>query len=503
LSIFNFSFSSSVQKIREHLALLLLVLLPFHALFVTVVTKLIAGSGHAPLTILALWKEGLLGVILVMALVELALRTKSRVGLSSPANMLRYGLRSGAGLLSMTQRGVSKARLDLPDALIIALIILAIPVTFLQRDLGDFLLGFKYDFVPLVAFLILRRVEWSPNFMKKAMDALLIVGCIVAGFGVISYVLPQSFFTLLGYSDLHSLYLADGPLAPFQQIGGLGLRRLQATMSGPNQLGLWLLLPFSIALLHVVEAIKNQHMLAKKTAILLVILGAIFFTFSRSAWVATGVITFIVLYRHSSKPIFWRMSVAAGVLLLIIGITAASLAPNVLVRLASSRGHIERPIEALMTMIAHPFGLGLGSAGPASNRTSDTCVQLDAGSDATWAQAHPNLCVFVAHEQVQPMGKTCNCPLLTENWYLQIGVELGWVGFVLFVSLIFFIILLVSRGVNPPANAMRLVALLFLVGICIAGLFLHAWEDAAVAYTVWILVAVALHAKNGARTTVS
>jgi uncharacterized membrane protein YgaE (UPF0421/DUF939 family) len=33
---------------------------------------------------------------------------------------------------------------------------------------------------------------------------------------------------------------------------------------------------------------------------------------------------------------------------------------------------------------------------------------------------------------------------------------------------------------------------LIFLGISIAALFLHAWEDSAVAYTVWILLAVVL-----------
>jgi hypothetical protein len=35
-----------------------------------------------------------------------------------------------------------------------------------------------------------------------------------------------------------------------------------------------------------------------------------------------------------------------------------------------------------------------------------------------------------------------------------------------------------------------------LTGVAVAGLFLHAWEDAAVAYTMWIFVAAALSAEK-------
>ena len=58
---------------RERLTIALIALLPLHALLVTVLTKVIAGAGHAPLPVLALWKEALLGIILLIALWEIVL----------------------------------------------------------------------------------------------------------------------------------------------------------------------------------------------------------------------------------------------------------------------------------------------------------------------------------------------------------------------------------------------------------------------------------------------
>src|SRR3989344_9442685 len=60
-----------LRTIRHHLVFLLLVLLPFHALFVTVGTKLLEGSGHPPHSLLALWKEVLMALIFLIAILEL------------------------------------------------------------------------------------------------------------------------------------------------------------------------------------------------------------------------------------------------------------------------------------------------------------------------------------------------------------------------------------------------------------------------------------------------
>ena len=72
--------SMSLPRLRESLTLALIGLLPFHAFFVTVLTKMIAGSNHAPLPALAAWKELLLALILLLALVEIAQEWKVESG---------------------------------------------------------------------------------------------------------------------------------------------------------------------------------------------------------------------------------------------------------------------------------------------------------------------------------------------------------------------------------------------------------------------------------------
>ena len=60
-----------LQTFRERLTLILLVLLPFHAFLVTILTRMIAGPDQAPLQWLALWKEAVLGLVLLLAFFEI------------------------------------------------------------------------------------------------------------------------------------------------------------------------------------------------------------------------------------------------------------------------------------------------------------------------------------------------------------------------------------------------------------------------------------------------
>jgi O-antigen ligase len=257
-------------------------------------------------------------------------------------------------------------------------------------------------------------------------------------------------------------------------------------MSGPNQLGIWLSLPLG-ALLASWESFRW-----KRVALLLLLI-ALLLTFSRSAWIAAAAMLLVVLARLLPRIAYRRflMAGAAACVLIIVGVTVAF--PSVFFRLSSTRGHFVRPLQAASLIMQHPFGLGLGSAGPATNRVSETCVFLRPQDDPSWAKSQPSLCVFLGATQVQPKDHACHCPYLPENWYLQIGVELGVLGFALFLALT---VLLLQRlwHSGRASNASFAVFLSFL-GICIAALFLHAWEDAAVAYTGWLLAALALPVK--------
>ncbi|MEI8230783.1 MAG: O-antigen ligase family protein [Candidatus Peregrinibacteria bacterium] len=470
------------QQLRERLTLLLILALPFHAFAVTVATRILKGPGHAPLAILAVWKEALLVVILAIICIEIVRKC--------------FG-----------QERSCPTHLDALDILIIALILLGLaislfsyPLSAIRSSLFTVALGFKYDFLPLLAFLLARRVPWSQWLKANIEKWLLIIGVAIAAFGILSFVLPSSIFVVLGYSPIYSLYFTDGPLAAFQMIGDTKLHRIQSVMSGPNQLGLWLILPLCIALSQWVKKLWDP-----KIVLSLLILGiALILTFSRTAWIAAFVGT-LVAFTISLPPRLRREAIITVLAsAAIVGILAIFLFPDVLFRLGSSRGHFERPIEGIQQMIAHPFGQGLGSAGPASHRGRDTCIMLRQGDDPSWAKNLPKLCVFVGGAQVQPKDRVCLCPFLTENWYVQVGVETGFIGFALFLALTILLIRKLWQQsfiqMDETKRKWKLVSqlianrypLLAFAALSVAALFLHAWEDAAIAYALWILAGISL-----------
>ncbi|MDA1293097.1 MAG: hypothetical protein O3A81_04945, partial [bacterium] len=300
----------TLQNVRQHLTIVLLGLLPFHAFIVTVGTKLIAGPGNAPLTYLALWKEAVLGVILLIAVVEILKKVK------------RNGLRV--------------IRIDVLDVCILLLLLLSIVlfITHHSSRINQFLYGFKYDFIPLITFMILRRVEWSDQFMNHVFKVILIAAAIISVYGILGMYMHQQFFVWLGYSDLHSLYQSDAPLAAFQQIGGSAIRRIQSTMSGPNQLGLWLIIPFSVVLSH--KKVISHWSLVIGTFVLFTML----FTLSRSALLATAVLVGVMLWKQLPRKKFFQLSGALFCISFVCLFALQAIAPSIVSRAASTRDHI-------------------------------------------------------------------------------------------------------------------------------------------------------------------
>ncbi len=441
-----------LQRIREFLAIFLVALLPFHALLVTFLTKIFIGPELQPFRLFALWKEFVLLLLLCLALYEI--------------------------LYTCVIHSDQRRRILSVDAFDIGLIVALAYVFFFFRSsvlTPQFLLGFKYDFFPLVTFFFLRRVRWSSTFIDRLCAILVMIAVGMSVYGLLTLVLPMAFFVWLGYSDLHSLYLADAPLAAFQQIGGTMIRRVQSTMSGPNQFGLWLLLPLGYCLSQLQK--NYRHILLVQVCILLL---GIFLSYSRAAWLGSFfmiVCSFCMTRAFSIKKFFYSSTI-----FLVFCIIFFSLFSNIFLRSQSSRDHFRLPLRAVQTMFTHPLGRGLGSAGPASNAVSDTCVFLSSGSDTTWAKNRDTMCIFVDDVQVQPSNRICQCPFLTENWYLQWGVEMGFFGLFISVFLLLFTLVIVYRE--------HLGAFLAFAGLSIAGIFLHSFEDTAIAYSLWILLAV-------------
>lgn len=128
-----------------------------------------------------------------------------------------------------------------------------------------------------------------------------------------------------------------------------------------------------------------------------------------------------------------------------------------ILRPSSTQGHFERTADGIKYLAENPWGLGLGDAGPASNRFAENFLGF-----------------------------------IPENAFLQVGLESGFLGLTLFVLI--FIIL--GAKLFAEEDKTKIALGIGLIALAVHGLFLHTWESAVVALSFWGLCGVALAAKE-------
>ena len=132
---------------------------------------------------------------------------------------------------------------------------------------------------------------------------------------------------------------------------------------------------------------------------------------------------------------------------------------------SSSVEHFAKMKEGLETMISHPLGVGLGASGPA----------------AQWS-----LGVDVAN--------------VTESSYLQVGVETGILGFLLFIIAIIGIIKGLYHKIKEFENGFSKGAsfglFLSLIALSICAAFLHSFTDSATTLTLFVLIGIIMSLNN-------
>ncbi len=315
------------------------------------------------------------------------------------------------------------------------------------------LFGLKTDGEFLAAFLIAMLVA-TPDFLKRLVITTLVAGSVVVGFGLLqTFALPPDFLTWFGYGpDTIMPYLHLDP--------AVESLRFASTLGGPNQLGTYLIIILTLSL--VLAWRRRQWWLG---LLALTTIPVLISTYSRSAWlgalVALVVVVVGLLPQRLRRPGIGALA-ALGLLtagLLPYLLRQGSLQYYVLHSSAAWHGqrgsdyeHLTSLQNGIHTVTSEPVGHGLGTAGPAVFHTG-------AGQ-------------------------------IIENYYLQLGYEVGLAGMFLFIIVIgTLLIRLWQRGNTNPA-ALALTGAL--AGISVTALVLPAWTDSTTALMFWILAGVTI-----------
>jgi O-antigen ligase len=318
----------------------------------------------------------------------------------------------------------------------------------------------------LDAFLLLgmgAALLW-PGHVKAGFLVRLMLGVstVVAFLGVAQWFLPHDFLTHFGYS------LARGTRAVFYIDNKSGFPRVMATLREPNALGAYLIMPIT-ALIALLIRVKDHN----RRLILLGMAGlhvlALALTFSRSAWLAAAVsVALIIGWHHPTKVQMFAkrfgLLAVALVVLVVLGVYSQRHSGFVKSYIThSSTGHNQTELDSnalhqtfiergLHGMVQQPLGHGPGTAGLAS-------IQNPKGS------------------------------FLTENYYVQIGYEVGVLGLLVFIAIQALVYLRLWRQRKEILPAVLLTSFWAYV---ITNMLLHTWSNEAVAAQWWLLAGLSL-----------
>ena len=412
--------------------MLIFLLLPFHA-FLTVWGSSLFGH----YTLFRLWKETLLVICVLGVLYLLATDHKIRFHILSRRLvwlMLSYMLLNLAwGLLALNHHNVTAKALGY--GLIINL-----------RFLAFFLVTWV---VALQAAHL--RAYWQWLVLSPAI--------IVVTFGIIQeFLLTPRFLEHFGYS----MYT----ILPFQYVDNQpGLLRIQSTLRGANPLGAYLVIVICV----IAVLLVNKHLTKYKKPLIVfgvASLTALYFTYSRSAWLGSATGLAIIIGSTAGAAIKKGTLIALGLVILLAGGLGLSMRHNSYIESAilhvsphlkshiTSNGARSSAIKAgLHDLAHHPLGDGPGTAGPAS----------------VYNHGHP--------------------ARIAENYFIQVGQETGWLGLTLFTLINVGVgYLLWLRRDDPLALSL----LASLVGLTLINMLSHAWADDTLAYIWWGLAGITM-----------
>ncbi len=370
-------------------------------------------------------------------------------------------------IASVTQPWFKKLLKDKLVWLILAYAALTLLLAIMKpTDQDAEILGVVYNTRFLLFFLyagLLVNLFPSKKVRSLALKTVLVSGGLVIAFGIAQYlVLPNNALSHVGYSR------ANGVLPAFFIDEKPDLERSMSTLRDPNSLGSYLIIIGMVAAA-ILFATKRKPTEYKMLAYIALALLCLWFSFSRSAllgfMLAAVVFIFLsenrltqVLKKHR-KPLL--ITTILGAAVVTGGLFAARhtyLVQNVILHSDQSTV-LEDPNElrlrfwqeSVVRITLQPEGGGPGTAGLASIKNDKQGT------------------------------------VLNENYYLQIGEEVGVLGLLLFLA----ILIVVSRRLYDQRNSQLAVALLAaFAGLAFTNFLVHIWSNEAVAYTWWGLAGI-------------
>jgi len=425
---------SRIKQLIFYFFIILIFLLPFHAFIVTFLKSGLNLSFPHSSILIHIWKELLLLLIGLMV------------------------------MLGLIFKQLKLSKWKYLDIFILLYFLFGICITvFLHKNFVQFLYGFKYDYIFLIAYVLSRFFNFSDIQKKILKNTLILSASMTVLFGLIWYFyLPRDFLKIFGYSTNVGDWQFQNTLPIYHVMDRFSdAVRLTSTFSGPNHFGAYLLLIIPLVFTTLIKFIKNK-VFAWKTFVFICFLIfsvlALFLTYSRSAWIGFFIqICFFILivlkpYRKIFKFVIFTFISCFVFSIAFVSFNFQSISNYILkcsmttelsqeknnnfIKCSSTRGHFDRSLDGLIRSSKEPLGHGLGTP-----KKEITRILL---------------------------------------------FEMGYGGLFLFLSIIISAIwFLWKRSYFIAIEKEEFWLFLSLVGLSTMAMFLHAWEDPATAIIFW------------------
>lgn len=401
----------------------------------------VVGSWTGNFATIKIWKDILIG------LVAMAIITYGLVNIGVRKNLFEDRLVWFTGLYTL-----------------LTLVVFVVSQSYENKS-GFAGLIFNLRFIAL--FLIVRILMYGASkpgeksaYIRSFLSKwVVVIATAVALFGVAqALILPSNFMTHFGYNGVTTI----SPVSTVDD--NMDVRRAFSTLNDANEFGAYLIIPIVLGLERLIRTRKWQYL-----ASALIMVVGLYLSHSRGAFI--GLIVALVIFcapylrnRLNRKTITLGITGLLSALVVIL-FTATVYPPARLAIFHSSPkdgsliegstlDHLVATKGGIKDAATHPFGRGVGEAGPASfYDTSDKKSRI------------------------------------AENYYVQIAQEIGLIGVTLFIAAIVVGLRQVLSTKNIAYSGSFFAGF---VGVSVVAIFLHTWASDPVSYIAWGLLGIFL-----------
>jgi hypothetical protein len=328
--------------------------------------------------------------------------------------------------------------------------------------------GIKEQFVFFLYFFLVRYIPFGKEDLKKYLTITALIGTAIAAFGCIqAQFFGMEFLKTLGYGFeiKEGGYSYIDPQYKRHLPGGLSFVRAISILQDALSLGSYLMILLLILQPFYLFGSEGKPKWWHRAQYLIMITGLLYTT-TRSAWIGMAAGTLALAWRRKTLLATTSTFLVIGVFLLLLLLSfpggKAFLVGTFLGEEASVSIHMGMYGWQFQKIVENPMGLGLGMTGRIGTRFR---ANVQGGFN-------------------------------TECWYLQVGSQMGFLGFFLYIAIVLEILrslfVLGSRLRDPFLKDLTHGIFAAYLACSIFGVFLNVWSCHVIPIFMHLFVGMAL-----------